>query len=82
MISLCNSLPDDFVARKDALKAKYFPIEMNTNLPVEEKTEHMIEWYAASERLFNGVPLPMRELERAVGSALPELRDQSVELFR
>jgi len=37
-------LPDDIKANIIALKQKYYPIEVDPNLTIEEKCPYMVEW--------------------------------------
>jgi len=37
-------LPSDFKTRATGLKNKYYPVEVDPKLTIEEKCPHMVEW--------------------------------------
>lgn len=44
-------LPEEYVTKTNAIKAKYLPIEQDPHLTVEEKVPHMVEWYTRANGL-------------------------------
>ena len=45
--------PEDVRKECSSLYKKYFPIERNPNLPVEEKSKHMDDWWTADLEQFS-----------------------------
>lgn len=82
LLCLCKHLPPNFVSSDQKIKDKYYPIEIDPTLTTEEKTPHMIEWYAKAEELWNGVEFDLKELHQVVEKSGPELRDNTVEFCK
>lgn len=65
-----------------ALRKKYYPIEMDPHLTVEEKIKHMEDWWILSEKALNGLKISQAELEQACLASKPSLREGSQEFFK
>ena len=37
-------LPEDYREQANQLRNTYLPLEMSTEVPIEEKRHHMVEW--------------------------------------
>lgn len=48
MFNKCQSLPQDYINESRRLFHKYRPIEIDPNIPLEQKIPAMIEWWALS----------------------------------
>ena len=43
-LEMASVLPSDLKTNIIALKTKYYPIEVDPKLTIEEKCPHMVEW--------------------------------------
>lgn len=51
LLDQCPSLPESFRLKSNALKEKFFPIEINPHMDKSEKIEAMVEWWTSSSEL-------------------------------
>lgn len=51
MFRECPSIPQQYKDEDIRLWTQYKPIEDDPNMSIEDKTEHMIEWYIASNNM-------------------------------
>ncbi|CAB3228767.1 unnamed protein product [Arctia plantaginis] len=58
----CPSIPQYYKDEDNRLASKYKPIEADPKMSVEEKTQHMIDWYTAAHAILKGVKFPRHEL--------------------
>lgn len=62
MFRECPSIPQHYKDEDNRLSSIYKPIEADSQLTIEEKTKHMVDWYTAAHALLKGVRLPRHEL--------------------
>ncbi|KAJ8725274.1 hypothetical protein PYW07_016232 [Mythimna separata] len=62
MFRECPSIPQHYKDEDNRLSGIYKPIESDPVMSVEEKTQHMIDWYVAAHSLLKGVKFPRNEL--------------------
>ncbi|XP_026326959.1 7-methylguanosine phosphate-specific 5'-nucleotidase [Hyposmocoma kahamanoa] len=62
MFRECPSIPQEYKDEDVRLWAQYKPIEDDPNMTIKEKTQHMIEWYIASNNMLKDVVFPRNEL--------------------
>ena len=76
-----NYLTEDYSEKAHALFDKYHPIEINPEIPLEEKKKAMIEWWKSHFDLLIKCKLNKKDLEKAVKSEKIKLRDGASEFF-
>ncbi len=76
-----NYLTPDYPAKANALFEKYHAIEINPDIPQQEKKEKMEEWWRLHFKLLIESGLKKEDVEKAMKSANLVLRDGCVELF-
>ncbi|XP_050296387.1 cytosolic 5'-nucleotidase 3 [Anthonomus grandis grandis] len=64
------------------LRKKYYPIELDPHLTVEEKIKHMEEWWSLSEKAIKGLKVTQEEIEEACKASEPVLRDGCKDFFK
>ncbi|XP_045492528.1 7-methylguanosine phosphate-specific 5'-nucleotidase [Colias croceus] len=74
MLRECPSVPQYYRDEDNRLSNIYKPIEVDSEMGIEEKTKHMIDWYIAAHKLLVGMKLPKQELL--------EISKKMVECFR
>lgn len=47
----CPSVPQTYRDEDNRLSQLYKPIEVDSEMGVEEKTKHMVDWYKAAHNL-------------------------------
>ncbi|KAJ8727250.1 hypothetical protein PYW08_015647 [Mythimna loreyi] len=62
MFRECPSIPQHYKDEDNRLSGIYKPIESDPAMSIEEKTQHMIDWYVAAHSLLKGVKFPRNEL--------------------
>ncbi len=60
-------MPEEYVKRRQALKDRYFPFEIDPDLPDLERREKMREWWLAHLELFREFQLKLSVLKEVVG---------------
>ncbi|MCX6794608.1 MAG: hypothetical protein NTY31_01220 [Candidatus Falkowbacteria bacterium] len=70
-----NYLPPEYGIKVRALYEKYYPIEINPNIPLAEKKAAMTEWYRQVFALMISFGLTKEIVERAVKDCRIKLRD-------
>ena len=82
---VATALPESFQKKEAALKAKYYPIECDLGMPLDEKIPLMREWYCANHDLTLAEGLERAALAAAVKEAARKkvfrLRDGVAELL-
>ncbi|XP_062135582.1 7-methylguanosine phosphate-specific 5'-nucleotidase [Drosophila sulfurigaster albostrigata] len=81
IFNACKSLPTYFKEESDKLFHKYRPIEIDPHMPIEEKVQHMIEWWTQSAKLASGFAFDETEIEHTASKFKRALRDHTHELF-
>jgi len=79
---VANGVDPRLQAALRELSAKYYPIEMDPNLSVEEKLPHMLYWWTAAHDLISRAGFGKAILARYVEQAKVELRDGVLEFLR
>lgn len=51
MFRECPSIPKDYKDEEIRLANIYKPIEVDSEMSIEEKTKHMVDWYVAAHDL-------------------------------
>lgn len=82
MFRHCPSLTDDYKETVDALERKYAPLEVNPNMPIDEKRVLMEEWWSKSEEALKGLCVRQDEIEKVCQNLAPSLRDECLDLFK
>ncbi|XP_026747505.1 7-methylguanosine phosphate-specific 5'-nucleotidase [Trichoplusia ni] len=62
MFRECPSIPQHYKDEDNRLSGIYKPIECDPVMSIEEKTQHMIDWYVAAHAMLKGVKFPRNEL--------------------
>lgn len=70
----CGLLSEEYHTNAKALQAKYYPIEIDPNCPLEEKKACMLEWTNRAHELLVRSALTRSSLIKAVETALAERR--------
>lgn len=82
LLSLWDQLPPRVMKTDMELKNKYYPIELDLNMTIEEKIPFMVEWYKEAENLWKGIKIDLDELFKLIAEKGPELRDGTIELCK
>lgn len=82
IFNACKSLPKKFIEESDKLHQKYRPIEIDPNVPLEEKVQSMIEWWTKSGKLLVGFSLDQSEIDEVAGNYKNSLRDGTHDFFQ
>lgn len=82
MFNKCKSLPRSYIDESRRLFDKYRPIEVDPNIPLDEKVPAMIEWWRLSGEILKGFSLPRQELDEVAARYKNSLRDRTHEMFR
>ena len=67
-------MSDEFRDKSQALFEKYYPIEIDHNLSIEEKIPHMIKWYEESHEVLMAHRLMKHDLKEMVDQSRILLR--------
>lgn len=70
VIEDCGLLDHDYHVQAQALQQKYYPLEVDPNLNLEEKTAYMIEWVDKAHVLLKEYGLTKSVISNAVAEAL------------
>ncbi len=76
-----NYLSSEYSEEAKALFEKYHPIEINPEIPLEERKQAMYQWWTSHNKLLLRSGLNRKNLEKIVDSGLIRLRDKTKELF-
>ncbi|XP_014214001.1 7-methylguanosine phosphate-specific 5'-nucleotidase [Copidosoma floridanum] len=77
----CKQLPEFVKKEAEASYEKYRAIEINPNIPLEEKVKAMEDWYASKHNTFKGIPFDKKEIDEVTKKYGNSLRDRTKELF-
>lgn len=77
----CSQLPSQYINESRQLYQKYRPIEIDTNLPLENKVKAMNDWMTAAEQLLKGIEFDPKELSEVAKKYSTPLRDGTKDLF-
>jgi cytosolic 5'-nucleotidase 3 len=76
-----HHLTDDYTQKANALKDKYHPIEINSNIPIEEKRRAMEEWWRTHKKLLIESGLNLKDVQDIVDNGKLEFRVGATEFF-
>ncbi|XP_060072171.1 7-methylguanosine phosphate-specific 5'-nucleotidase A-like [Ylistrum balloti] len=76
-----DHLPEFFRVKATELRDTYFPLEMNPDIPVNEKIPLMIEWWTKAHNLLAECGITKQSIRKMVESSTAMLRDGCVWLF-
>ncbi|XP_054740033.1 7-methylguanosine phosphate-specific 5'-nucleotidase [Anastrepha obliqua] len=78
----CKSLPPNFVKEARELHDTYRPIEVDPQIPRDEKAIAMIEWWTKSGKNLMGFAFDLNEIDEIAKKYSNSVRDNTQELFR
>ena len=76
-----NYLTKEYVEKARALSEKYYPIEVDPKIPLEEKKEVMRKWWTEHFNLLIKSKLNKKDIEKVVNSGKVELREGCLEFL-
>lgn len=76
-----GGLPEDYKKEAYRIRDKYFSIETDPNLTIEEKTPYMVEWWTRAHELLLQYPLSKKMLHTMVATSTARLRDGCTDFF-
>ncbi|CAL8101091.1 unnamed protein product [Orchesella dallaii] len=74
-------MPDSFREKAKALYEKYYHIELDHKMTVEEKIPHMITWYKGSHNLLIEAQVTKQKIQEMVLTSRALLRDSAVNVL-
>lgn len=81
MFRKCKQLPEHYLDKAKQLYNKYRPIEIDPDMPVNEKADAMRDWMNAAQNLLKGFEFDPHELEEIAQAFDNILRDGTEEFF-
>ncbi|KAH3747837.1 cytosolic 5'-nucleotidase 3A-like isoform X2 [Dreissena polymorpha] len=76
-----GGLPEEYKEEAYKLRDKYFVIEVDPNMTIEEKTPYMVEWWTKAHELLMKYPLSKAMLHNMVANSSARLRDGCIRFF-
>jgi 5'-nucleotidase len=76
-----NHLTEEYTKKAQALRDKYYPIEINPNIPIEEKKKAMEEWWRTHKKLLIDSGLNLTDIQDIVNNGNLEFREGAEEFF-
>ncbi|WAR10473.1 5NT3A-like protein [Mya arenaria] len=76
-----GGLPGEYKEQAYKIRDKYFPIETDPNLTIEEKTPYMVEWWTKAHALLEKYPLSKEMLHSMVAKSTAKLSDIPLLVF-
>jgi 5'-nucleotidase len=76
-----NHLSKDYAEKAQALRAKYYPIEIDPHIPLEEKKKAMEEWWITHKKLLIESRLNIRDVQDIVDNGKLQFREGALEFF-
>ncbi len=76
-----SHLTEDYTKKAQALRDKYYPIEINPNIPIEEKKKAMEEWWRTHKKLLIESGLNLKDVQDIVDNGNLEFREGAEEFF-
>jgi len=77
----CKQLPDFYKAETKIMYQKYRAIEIDPNIPLDEKVKAMNDWNMSSHKMLQGIPFDKKEIDEVTDRYGHSLRDRTKELF-
>ncbi|KOB65836.1 Cytosolic 5'-nucleotidase 3, partial [Operophtera brumata] len=81
MFRKCPSIPQSYKDEDYQLFIRYKPIENDPHMSIEEKSQHLVEWYRAAHNLMKGLKFPRQELKDIARNVTGSFRDGIHELI-
>lgn len=81
MFRKCKQLPNDYLEEAKRLYNKYRPIEIDPNVPLNERANAMRDWMSTIHKLLKGIKFDSHEIEEVAQMCKDILRDGTEELF-
>jgi 5'-nucleotidase len=76
-----NSLTEDYRKKAKSLQDKYYPIEINSDIPLDEKKKVMDEWWRSHKKLLIDSGLNLNDIRKVVDEGHLEFRKGVPEFF-
>lgn len=76
-----HHLTEDYTKKAQALRNKYYPIEINPHISIEEKKKAMEEWWRTHKKLLIKSGLNLRDVQDIVDNGKLEFREGAEEFF-
>lgn len=76
-----HGLPKEYSQQAHAIRDKYFPIEVDPNMTIEEKIPYMVEWWTKAHDLLSKYPVSKSLLHDMVKNSTARLRDGCKDFF-
>ena len=76
-----DALTSDYREKAQALQDKYYPIEVNPNISIEEKKKAMEEWWRTHKKVLIDSGLNLKDIQEVVEKGYLEFREGASELF-
>jgi len=70
-----NSLTSDYREKAQKLHNKYYPIEVNPDIPIEKKRKAMEEWWRKHKKLLIESGLNMKDIQKIVDNGYLKFRE-------
>ncbi|XP_014213983.1 7-methylguanosine phosphate-specific 5'-nucleotidase isoform X3 [Copidosoma floridanum] len=77
----CKQLPEFYKSETKVMYQKYRAIEIDPNIPLEEKVNAMNDWNMSAHKMLQGIPFDKKEIEEVTDRYGHSLRDRTKELF-
>jgi len=77
----CKTLPQRYKDEDERLMKKYLPIEIDPNIPFEDKKKLMEEWWTLSEQILDGLEVSDEDIDQVVTELGPSIRDNALAMF-
>ncbi|XP_071486042.1 cytosolic 5'-nucleotidase 3-like [Diadema antillarum] len=78
----CKMLPESYREAACKLRSKYYPLEVDGKLTVDEKYNLMVEWWTSAHNLLVSCGLNRADIKDMVAKSGVMLRDGVTEMFR
>ncbi len=76
-----NYLTPDYRKKAQELHDKYYPIEVNPNIPMNKKKKAMEKWWRAHKKLLIDSGLNLNDIQKVVDKGYLEFRKGALEFF-
>lgn len=82
MFRKCKQLPEQYLEEAKDLYEKYRPMEIDPEMPLNNKADAMRDWMSAAQNLLKGIEFNPHELEEIAQAFDNILRDGTEEFFK
>ncbi len=76
-----HHLTEDYTKKARALRDKYYPIEVDPNIPIEEKKKAMEKWWRTHKLLLIKSGLNLKDVQDIVDNGKLQFREGSLKFF-